>query len=108
MIHEILKDWRMKVGLQDAIRAVHGAVRSDVQDVVSAADVRFGAGTFPEKGPPVLCKEEYTLSFSHGVVLMGKRLMDFGWVMNHGGQARCKPLSHPLNDRMVSDSLIDV
>jgi hypothetical protein len=108
MIHEILKDWRMKVGLQDAIGAVHGAVGSDMQDSVSAADIRFGAGTFSQKGPPVLREEEHTLPLGHGIVLKAQSLMDFGCVIDHDGSARLKPFSHPLNHRMVSDSLIDV
>ena len=66
----------MKVGLQDAISAVHGAVGSDMQDLVSAANIRLGAGTFSQKGPPVLCEEEHTLSLGHGIQLMTQSLMD--------------------------------
>jgi hypothetical protein len=50
MIHKILQDGRMKIGLQDTIGAIHIAKRADMQDSVITADVVACARAAFKKG----------------------------------------------------------
>jgi hypothetical protein len=45
MVYKILKDRRMKVGLQNTIGTVHGTVSPDVKYFITAACIHPGAGT---------------------------------------------------------------
>ena len=46
LIHKILQDRRVKVCLQYAVGTVHGAVGSDMKDLVAATDIGFSTRTF--------------------------------------------------------------
>ena len=46
MINEILKYGGMKIGLQDAVSAVHVTVSADVQNMITTAGIRTRSRAF--------------------------------------------------------------
>jgi hypothetical protein len=58
MIGKKVKHGRMKIALQDAIGTIHGTVRRDVQDFVSATGVFPGTGALLEEAAFVMLQQE--------------------------------------------------
>jgi len=53
MVYKILKYRRMKVGLQNTIGAVHGAIGPDVQNFVTTTRISPGTWAILDEGPSV-------------------------------------------------------
>jgi hypothetical protein len=68
MVDKILKYRRMKVRLQNTIRAVHGAKCTDMQNLIVATPVSTGAWTFLDKGTLVSGKKKDRLSLLYGII----------------------------------------
>jgi hypothetical protein len=68
MVHKILKYRWMKIGLQNAIRAIHGAKGADMQNLIVATPVSTGAWTFLDKGTLVSGKEKNRLALLDRII----------------------------------------
>jgi hypothetical protein len=108
LIDKILQEWRVEVGLQDAVGTIHGAVGSDMEDLVAATDIRFRAGTFSQKGPLVACKKEHTFSCSYRVLHGSKGLMDLYCVRHNRDRDAREGLPDSANSGMLANRFINV
>jgi len=68
MVDKILEYRRMKVCLQNTIRAVHGAKCADMQNLIVTAPVSMGAWAFLDKGALVSGKKKDRLSLLYGII----------------------------------------
>lgn len=68
VIDKELEDGRMKIALEDAVGAIHGAIGADVQNLIAAADILPGAGALLEKSAFVAGQQEGLFGRGPGIV----------------------------------------
>jgi hypothetical protein len=83
MVDKILEYRRMKVCLQNAIGAVHGAKCADMQNLIVTAPVCTGARAFFDKSALVSGKKKDRLSLLYGIIRGCKRIINLLHVLNH-------------------------
>jgi hypothetical protein len=68
MVHKILKYRWMKIGLQNAIRAIHGAKGADMKNLITATGIYPCAGTGPNKRAFIAGKEKNCFGFLDWII----------------------------------------
>jgi hypothetical protein len=83
VIDEKLENRRMKIGLKNAIGAIHGAEGADMKDSIVAAGIVRSPGAVPDKGPFVPCDKKDSFSHPHGIRGMRKNIVDLAGPFHH-------------------------
>jgi hypothetical protein len=58
----------MKIGLQNAIRTIHGAKGADMQNLIPTTRINARAGTGSDKRAFIAGKKKNCFGFLHGII----------------------------------------
>jgi hypothetical protein len=68
MVHKILEYRWMKIGLQNAIRAIHSAKGADMQNLITATRINARSGTGSNKRAFISGKEKNCFGFLDRII----------------------------------------
>lgn len=58
----------MKIGLQNAVRTIHIAKRTDMQDFIAAASIGACSGAISNERAPIACQIKDLLACPHRII----------------------------------------
>jgi hypothetical protein len=107
VIEKILQHRRVKIGLQDAVGAIHRAESPDMHNLVTTAGVVSGPGACPDEGPFVAGQIQHLLAPAHRV-LRGSHIRVYFIGVRHRFDRHFEPAADGPGLRPVGYLGIDV